>query len=180
VYPVKIEGPRIALREFADADASALHGIYGDPTVTRHLSFEPRTLDQVKAIISGAVDDSRREPRTVYMLAAIQRNTDELVGSARLAIDERPHSAQIGFAIGAGQWRLGLGTETVNLLLRFGFGELGLHRIWAARSPENLASDVLLRKVGFVEEGRIRHHVGKQGNWRDSITYSILDDEWNP
>lgn len=177
VHPVNLEKGRIAFREFAQDDVSALHRIYGDATATRYLSFEPRSVEQVSSIVSGAIQ-SAREPRAVYMLAVTERQTDDLIGSARLAIDERPHSAQIGFALRPDQWHRGLGTETVNLLLRLGFGELGLHRIWAARAPENMASDHLLRKVGFVEEGRIRHHLFTRGNWRDSITYAILEDEW--
>src|SRR5438094_453152 len=121
VYPIKLDGARIDLREFAETDISALHRIYGDPSVTRNLSFEPRTLDQVRAIVANAIDTARQEPRSIYMLAVAQRDTDELVGSARLAIDERPHSAQIGFAINASCWGRGFGTETVSLLLRLGF-----------------------------------------------------------
>jgi ribosomal-protein-alanine N-acetyltransferase len=179
VHPITMEADGICFREFAQGDAPALHDIYGDATATRHLSFEPRTLTQVEAIVSAAID-STKEPRTVYALAVEERRTSELIGSARLALDERPHSAQIGFALRADRWHRGFGTETVKLLLRLGFGELGLHRMWAARAPENMASHGLLCKAGFVEEGRIRHHLFTRGNWRDSITYSILEDEWIP
>jgi RimJ/RimL family protein N-acetyltransferase len=57
---------------------------------------------------------------------------------------------------------------------------LGLHRIWAARSPFNEASARTLSRAGMVEEGRIRDHVFVRGAWRDSITYSILEHEWSP
>lgn len=179
VHPVDLREGRIAFREFVHDDVANLHGVYGDPRVTRHLSFEPRTIEQVGSIVSDAVD-SAHDPRTIYALAVTDLSTAEFIGMARLAIDERPHSAQIGFALRADKWRHGLGSETVRLLLRLGFGELGLHRIWAARAPENMASDSLLRKLGFIEEGRIRHHLFTRGNWRDSITYSLLEDEWTP
>lgn len=178
MHPVSLNGGLVAFREISPDDVSSLYRIYGDPVATRHLSFEPRTVEQVSAIVSAAIE-SACEPRSIYALAVTEEKTGELIGFARLAIDERPHSAQIGFAIRADKWHIGFGTVTVSLLLKLGFGELGLHRIWAARAPENIASDGLLRKLGFVEEGRIRHHLHTRGNWRDSIVYSILEDEWS-
>jgi RimJ/RimL family protein N-acetyltransferase len=75
-------------------------------------------------------------------------------------------------------WRQGFGIELGQLLLRLGFDELGLHRLWGARSPENSVSDRLMLKLGMVEEGRIRHHLQIGGQWRDSVVHSILEDEW--
>ncbi len=50
--------------------------------------------------------------------------------------------------------------------------------MWAARAPRNEASAKTLLAVGMVEEGRIRGHVYVREAWRDSITYAILQDEW--
>jgi [ribosomal protein S5]-alanine N-acetyltransferase len=75
-------------------------------------------------------------------------------------------------------WGAGLGVETGRLLFTLGFTHLGLHRIWGARSPDNMAAAQVMRKLGMTEEGRIRHHVHTHGAWRDSVTYSVLEDEW--
>jgi RimJ/RimL family protein N-acetyltransferase len=63
-------------------------------------------------------------------------------------------------------------------MLDFGFRELGLHRIQAACGPDNRMSQRLLARLGFTPEGRIRGHVFTNGAWRDSLLYSILDNEW--
>jgi ribosomal-protein-alanine N-acetyltransferase len=110
------------------------------------------------------------------MLAVADVRTGELVGSARLALGEY-QSGQIGFALRPDQWGQGRGTETVRLLQRLGFDELGLHRIWGARSPVNEASARTMRKTGMVEEGTIRGHLFTRGAWRDSVVHSILADE---
>jgi RimJ/RimL family protein N-acetyltransferase len=76
---------------------------------------------------------------------------------APLAVDTGhpgQHSARIGFALHADRWRRGHGAETARLLLRLGFGEPGLHRVWGARSPYNVVSAKLMTKLGMVE-GRI-------------------------
>jgi RimJ/RimL family protein N-acetyltransferase len=185
MYPVTIHGERLNLREFTEDDIDAVLEIYGDPVVTKHLSFEPRNRDQVAATIAAVTKAARDEPRTEYSLAATltsrEAGVGQVIGFARLAIDNQhpgQSSAQLGFALRKDAWGQGLGEETVRLLLRLGFDQLELHRLWGARSPANVVSDKLMRKLGMVEEGRIRHHLRIRGQWRDSIVHSILEDEW--
>lgn len=96
-------------------------------------------------------------------------------GSRWRAGRERPRS---GSRYGRTAWGVGYGTETVRALLGLGFEELGLHRVWAARSPLNTVSKSVLDRAGMTEEGRIRHHVHVRGAWRDSLVHSIIEDEW--
>lgn len=166
------------LRELTLNDTEALHAVYGDPTATEHLSFEPRTVEQVKGIIESAIASAAEEPRTVYMLAVAEAASGELIGAARLALGEWD-SAQIGFALRPIHWGKGLGLETVHLLERLGFDELAQHRIWGARSPVNNASARTMNSAGMVAEGTIRGHLLTRGAWRDSIVHSILAPEYN-
>ncbi|MFC9976611.1 GNAT family N-acetyltransferase [Spirillospora sp. NPDC127200] len=182
MYPVLIEGQRVTLREFASDDVDGVLAVYGDPTVTEHLSFEPRSRQQVTATLEAVMAAARVEPRTEYSLAAAGPD-GAVVGFARLAVDAQhpgQSSAQLGFAMRADRWGQGLGTEMVELLLRLGFAELGLYRLWGARSPDNAASARLMTKLGMVEEGRIRGHIRVADGWRDSVVHSILADEWGP
>ncbi|MCK7627601.1 GNAT family N-acetyltransferase [Streptomyces sp. RS10V-4] len=179
MHPVDIAGPRLQLRELSSSDVDAVHAIYGDAEATRHLSFEPRTREQVGEIVSRSVASSGDQPRTEYALGVVRQKDRSLVGYARLALD--PHAQQaatIGFALRPYTWGVGLGTETVHLMCALGFNHLGLHRIWAARAPLNTASAKTLLRAGMTEEGHIREHVFVRGAWRDSITYSVLDYEW--
>lgn len=177
--PVHLAGPRLALREVEPEDTAALLAIYGDPEATRHLSFEPRTHDQAQGIIDRSIVSAKDTPRTEYCLAITPLGEHRLIGYARLATEPQ-QAATIGFALNPAEWGKGLGTETVHLLCALGFKALGLHRIWAARSPLNEASARTLLRAGMTEDGRIRDHVFVHGAWRDSITYSILEHEWTP
>jgi ribosomal-protein-alanine N-acetyltransferase len=179
MYPVHRLSERLELREFQADDADAVFAIYGSETATEHLSFEPRTLDEVRQIVTRSIEAATADLRTEYALAVVERSTDTLVGFGRLALDaHQPSGATMGFALRPGSWGFGYGVETVRLLLGFGFEELSLHRIWGARSPANEASAKTMTRVGMVEEGRIREHVRKGGVWRDSIVHAILDREW--
>ncbi|MFD7907546.1 GNAT family N-acetyltransferase [Kitasatospora sp. NPDC057904] len=177
--PLHLAGPRLALREVEPGDTDDLLAIYGDPESTKHLSFEPRTRDQVEAITTRSIDSASAVPRIEYCLAVTHRDEHRLIGYARLATEPQ-QAATIGFALHPAEWGKGLGTETVHLLCALGFNVLGLHRIWAARAPLNEASARTLLRAGMTEDGRIRDHVFVHGAWRDSITYSILEHEWAP
>jgi ribosomal-protein-alanine N-acetyltransferase len=174
--PVKLTGRVAALRELDLGDVAALHAVYGDPAVAASLSFEPRTVDQCESIIASAIRDAEADPRIVYMLAVTDLS-GSLIGAARLALGDWS-SGQFGMAIGAAQQGRGVGTDALRLLFRLGFGELGLHRIWGARTASNQASARLMAAAGMTPDGTIRSHVLRHGKWDDSATASILADEF--
>ncbi|MFH8934133.1 GNAT family N-acetyltransferase [Streptomyces griseosporeus] len=179
MYPISRSSARLALRELEVEDIDAVLAIYGSSEATEHLSFEPRSREQVAQIVARSMASAVEAPRTEYALAVIEKETATLVGFGRLAMD--PHQqrgATMGFALRPDVWGVGYGVETVRLLLGVGFDELELHRIWGARSPLNEASAKTMAAVGMVEEGTIREHVLKAGKWRDSVVHAILDREW--
>jgi [ribosomal protein S5]-alanine N-acetyltransferase len=177
MHPVKISGDLVALRELTEDDEEPLHRVYGDEQVTEYLSFTPRTLGQCRAIITAAIADAAADPRTVYMLAVADPATGELIGAARLGLGEW-QSGQIGFALRADQWKHGRGTAAVRLLQQLAFDHLGLHRLWGARDRANTASALTLGRAGMVVEGVIRGHVQRHGVWKDSVSHSILENEY--
>ena len=178
--PVEVTGAggRVRLRELGVGDVDALHRVYGDADATRFLSFEPRSREDVELILKRIVADAGAVPRREYALGVETTGERAMIGMARLAVGDH-RSGQIGFALRPDHWGRGLGSEAVGALLELAFGRLGLHRIWGARSPDNVASARLMTALGMAEECRIRHHVFVRGAWRDSVVHSILEDEWS-
>ncbi|MFD8298740.1 GNAT family N-acetyltransferase [Streptomyces bauhiniae] len=156
-----------------------MFAIYGSSEATEHLSFEPRSHEQVGQIVTRTVASATAVLRTGYALAVADQASGHLCGFGRLALDpHQPSGATIGFALNSDCWGAGYGVETVRLLLHLGFDHLLLHRVRGARSPVNSASARVMTTVGMVEEGTIREHVRKGGRWRDSVVHAILDHEW--
>ncbi|MET9293347.1 GNAT family protein [Streptomyces sp. NPDC003077] len=179
MYPVTKDSHRLTLRELVIDDVDALHAIYGSAEVTEHLSFTPRSRAEVGIVIARSITSATAPLREEYALAVIERSTGEFIGFTRLATD--PHqqrAATIGFALRPDAWGVGYGAETVRLLLALAFTDLELHRVWAARSPLNTAAEKCLHSAGMTDEGRIRDHILKNGVWRESLTCSILREEW--
>jgi len=173
MYPVSLRGDKVALREFQPDDLDAVHAVVGDERVATWLSFDTRNREQAEAMLTGALERARLEPRTEYYLAVVLPDSDRLIGFARIGL-AGVQAGKLGYAIRADEWGKGYATDAARTMIEFGFGELGLHRISAAIGPDNAPSIAVAEKLGFSYEGRLRDHVHTNGAWRDSLLYSLL------
>ena len=86
-------------------------------------------------------------------------------------------SASVGYWIGGPYAHSGYMTGAMHLMIPFVFDTLALHRLEAACIPDNEPSRKLLLKLGFQEEGRARRYLQINGEWRDHILFSLLQDD---
>ena len=177
MYPIRLPGDRVVLREFRRTDTAAVHEIVGDQRVAGWLSFDTKSYAETEELIRVATAYAAEPRRSEYYLMVTRTDDGEPVGFVRLAL-AGVAAAKLGYAIGAAHWGNGFATEAAALVVRFGFETLLVHRVSAAIGPENKASIAVATKLGMSYEGRIRHHVLANGQWRDSLLYSILADEW--
>ena len=75
-------------------------------------------------------------------------------------------------------WRRGLAKEAVLEVLRYSFEELGLYRMGAVTYPANDASNTMLKKLGFKQEGVLRGYLFQRGTSHDALIFSLLEPEW--
>ncbi len=71
----------------------------------------------------------------------------------------------------------GIVTEAVNMVVRFAFDQIGLHRVEAYVSTQNNPSMRVLEKAGFQQEGLLRKLLYINGHWVDHYMYARLEDE---
>lgn len=106
---------------------------------------------------------------------------DRVIGDVALQdIDWKNRSCSIGLGIAKKEYRnKGYGTEAVNIMLEYGFNNLGLERITANTLEQNKAAQRSLEKNSFVLEGKERKAVYFAGQKWDKLNYSILREEFN-
>ena len=100
------------------------------------------------------------------------------MGLCGVVILRGAEEGEIWYLVEPESWGKGIATEAAKHLLDFGFGELGLHRIWATCLPENPASARVLEKVGMRKEGFLVGNLKIHGVWKSSFLYATLAEEW--
>jgi ribosomal-protein-alanine N-acetyltransferase len=122
--------------------------------------------------------DALRERDEGYAFAMFAG--DELVGEIDLgAIVREPlQTAMLGLWLDENQVGKGYAEEAFFQMCRFGFEELGLHRLEALALPENEAVKGALRKAGIRSEGMAQRAREVNGEWRDHERYAITAEEW--
>lgn len=73
----------------------------------------------------------------------------------------------------------GYGTEILKALVKFGFEDMNLNRIEAFVTPGNDASIILLKKVGFLQEGIVRERDLIKGKLEDGVIMAMLKSDYN-
>lgn len=87
--------------------------------------------------------------------------------------------ADISYFIGnKDYWGVGLATEAIKAVLKFGFEIIGLNRIQAGVFGKNAGSIKALEKAGFMLEGNFRRQLCTKDFCDDGLHYGILKDEW--
>lgn len=87
--------------------------------------------------------------------------------------------AEIGYAIKDDQWkRKGYMTETLLPVIKYGFEVMNLNRVEAFIGANNIASQKLVKTLGFREEGNMRGHYNNNGKMEDSLIFGLLRNEF--
>lgn len=177
-FPLLTE--RLLMRPFEDGDLEAMHAMQGDPDVARFLYWEARSLDEVRAQIERIKPMTRIDEESDSLrLAAVRRDTGALVGDYSLRLDSREHrQGEIGFITHPAHQGLGFATEGSLVLLRLGFEELGLHRIFGSCDARNIGSARVMERLGMRREAHFRESEIFKGEWGDEYIYAMLADEW--
>jgi RimJ/RimL family protein N-acetyltransferase len=91
---------------------------------------------------------------------------------------ERLDMAEVGWVLHPEAHVRGVATEAARELVRFGFDELGLHRVEARTDPRNDRSIAVCRRLGMQREGQLRHVVCVGEERRDELVFATLVEEW--
>jgi RimJ/RimL family protein N-acetyltransferase len=115
-----------------------------------------------------------------FALADTHQEMERLIGTCCLvAIDWVARQAEFRIRIGdKAAWGQGVGTEASRCLLRYGFADLNLERIWLRVFASNERAIRLYQKLGFQVEGRLRRAAVIRGSVEDVILMGLLREEW--
>lgn len=173
--PVILRGKKVFLRgpamrdfdEFARLMKASRHAYRG-----RMNPLQGRS--QFKELVS------RSHAKEHFLFLICDVSEDRIVGTISLFMIHRRsfQNGVVGYMVGVPYARRGFATEALNLILRFAFSQLKLHRVEANIQPDNTASRALARRAGFQCEGYSPRFLKIGGRWRDHERWAILFEDW--
>jgi len=174
-----LDGQRICLRPLQSSDATALlhaaqDGELWNLTVT--VVPSPTTVD---SYLKKALDG--RDAGTVLPFVIVLKDSGEVIGSTRFwKIDPLNRKLEIGSSWISASWqKTFVNTEAKYLMLRHAFEVLDCVRVQFTTDENNQASRQAILRLGAQQEGIVRHErIMPDGRKRNSVRFSIIDDEW--
>jgi len=169
-----IQGERVILRAIERQDLPNYVHWFNDPEVLAFFGrYQPMSLAEEEKWYEAMLSDS-----SVRNLA-VEFEGRHVGGCGFGRIDGRNASAEVGLFIGLPElWDQGLGYDALRALLRFGFEQMNLHRIYLRVFAGNERAVHLYEKLGFQREGCWRDAEFRHGRYHDMLWMSVLREEW--
>ena len=175
-----LESERIFLQEIEEKDWRDVHKYASQTIVCQYQPWGPNTEEESKSFVMQIIEDAKLKPRSRFVFAVFDKENNEMIGSGEFNLRDLSNKVgEIAYIINPDFWGKGIATEVANVLIEFGFKILHLHRIYATCDPRNIGSIKVLEKIGMTKEGRMREDLLIKDGWRDSLLYSILEQEFS-
>lgn len=176
---ITLEGPGIVLRPLQYADTDALVHAAADGELWNLTVTVVPSVSTVDSYLKKALDG--REAGTVMPFVIVLKKTGEVIGSTRFwKIDPLNRKLEIGSSwISARFQKTFVNTEAKYLMLRHAFEVLDCVRVQFTTDENNQKSRNAILRLGARQEGIVRHErIMPDGRKRNSVRFSIIDDEW--
>jgi len=148
-----------------------------DREVTKYLESgrRPMTMENLVSYLEGAYSPDS----DVVFLGIFPIDLPTHIGNISLNINPLHRTGSIGVMIGdKNYWGRGIATRAITLMTKYGFQELGLHKLWAGSYSENIASIKAFHKAGYTTEATLRSEMFLDGDWHDKTLVSIIEPKY--
>jgi RimJ/RimL family protein N-acetyltransferase len=178
--PVSLEARHTLLVPLARADAGDLWAAAApDLSIFDWYAHPMNTREKIDAFVEGALKD--QAAGTALPFATVEKASRKVVGTTRFGnIDRANRRVEIGWTwLGKSWQRSALNTEAKYLMLRHAFETWRCIRVELKTDALNAQSRAAILRLGAKEEGILRRHMTTATTrFRDTVYYSVLDDEW--
>ena len=178
-----LQTARLRLVPVTEENAPALWGVLQEPDLRDFQDLPDLDIAQFRRTVAARPTNLRaalpgRYEWLIYFARSGEADGVPL-GWVSLRIAERtPTTAEIGYSVVRAYRSRGIATEAVAALVAEAFDQAGLRHVRAFCVPENVASRAVLQRIGFRDEGVVRHGATVQGQAVDVVAHCIDRDGW--
>lgn len=180
VESVVLDGQFVRLEPLAEEHLAGLCDVGLDVALWQWTLAQITTVDAMAAYVRSALDDQAKGVALPF--ATIHKGTGKVVGSTRFGnIEIQNRKAEIGWTWIASEWqRTPVNTEAKLLMLTHAFEIWKCVRVEFKTDALNERSRNAILRLGAKQEGIHRNHmITETGRFRDSVFFSIIENEWN-
>lgn len=164
------------LRPWDINDLETLVSIANNNNIAKYMADvfpHPYTIENGNAFITLATNDAMKSPPTAVRFAIIVN--EKAIGGIGLHLqsDILRKNAEIGYWLAEEYWGKGIVTDAINQIVKYGFENLDIVRIFARIYGTNIPSQKVVEKCGFKLEGKYDKTIFKNGKFLDELIYAI-------
>jgi ribosomal-protein-alanine N-acetyltransferase len=173
--PPQLETERLLFRQIDTSHTQLMFEFNSDLEALRFVPRAPYTSIE-QATDKVAEFETGYKERTGFGWAFHLKDSSEPIGyGGFFNVSGEDRKAEIGYGLLPGYWGLGYASEAAAEIVRFGFHDLGLHRIYGLVDPENAASVRLIEKLGFSKEGQFKDDAFARGRYFDMCVFALIN-----
>lgn len=165
---------RLRLRPPAKADLPHIRRYAVREAFYRYMDMEKPTPEGIGKYLESAMATWRRKRPAELVFAIEPGDVGRIVGLIRIRIDDNDdRAASVGFHLDSEFQGRGYATEALREIVRIGFAQSGVARIWAEVDTRNTQSCALLERAGFRREKRMDGYRSIRGTVTDWYLYAV-------
>ncbi len=147
--PEPLETDRLRLRRPVPSDAEAMFRAFSTGQMPASSNWsQVRAIEDVETHLARQI--ARWTTDEGFSFAITHANDDRFLGQVSFIREPEPDTWLLGYWIAPTDWGRGYATEAAGAVVDVAFARLGAQSIWAGTVHENIASQRVLGKLGFV------------------------------
>jgi ribosomal-protein-alanine N-acetyltransferase len=172
-FPV-VRTKNLTLRRLRESDKNEMHAMRSDPKLMQFIP-RPKTKDAEDAALLIKTMNENIAKGELINWAITFTGEDKLIGMVGFFRMKPEHyRGEIGYMLHGDYHGKGVMLEAVKGAMKYGFEKMKLHSMEAVIAPENIASQKLIEKCGFVKEAHFKEYELVNGEYRDILVYSKI------
>ena len=169
-----LETPRLRLRAPTMDDLPHVQRYAVRENFYQYLDMDVPTPESVERYLSAVISAWEELHGTDRVFAIEPKEAGRIAGLIRIGLDgEESRQGNVGYSLDSDFQGRGYATEALKEVVRLGFEDLGLGRIWATVGTQNEKSWQVLERAGFRREKRLPGHRSIRGAPADSYRYAM-------
>jgi RimJ/RimL family protein N-acetyltransferase len=169
---------RLLIRPIHVSDVEMIQKSINDKRVCDNLSYTPHpyTVEMAESWVRNV--NAGMAAGTCRYWTIVHRESKNFIGSIGLSIFKEQEGCEIHYWINADEWNRGYCSEATKRVIKYAFEDLNIHRLYVTHRENNAPSEKIIKKCGFIFEGKQRDGLKRFGKFENVMTYSMLRDEY--